>query len=237
MAIPEGKTASVSDLSRRLGISKGGVSKILATFRELGFVVQNEQTRTFGLGPTLISLGYQAVHRLDVRAIAKPYLQHLTDKYGENSMLMIAEGEQAIVIEQCEATRPIKLTMRVGECHPMYRGAAPKLLLAFMPENKAKLVIDRMKLVALTEGTITDKALLLERLSQIRAEGYCVSLGEIDSNAMAVAVPIRDAGEQVMAAIAISGPKNRMEEHDFSLLLKDLLQAAKEVSTVLGGGN
>ncbi|MGI6331356.1 MAG: IclR family transcriptional regulator [Zhaonellaceae bacterium] len=225
---------SVTELSNDLGLTKGAVSKILATFRNFDFVTQDDQTKQYSLGPMLISLGYYAMNRLDIRKIAKPFLAKLSEKYNENTMIMMAQGEQVIVVELCESNLPIKLAMKLGECHPFYRGAAPKVLLAYMDEKKRDKIIDKMQFEPLTKNTITQKERLLQRLEEIKRDGYCISKGEIDLSIMAIAVPIRDFSGNVVASLAMSGPRGRMEEHNLENILQDLFKIADLISVQLG---
>jgi DNA-binding IclR family transcriptional regulator len=236
LAFPPEGSISVTELSDRVGLTKGAISKILATYRRHGFVLQSQETRRFYLGPTLIHLGYQSLNRLDIRSVAKPFLQELSRKYSENTMLMIAEGDNAMIIEQCESPLTVKVTMRLGEFYPLYRGAAPKLLLAHLPAERIDAIIEAARLEALTPFSITDKLELRTRLEQIRQDGYSVSAGEIDSSAKAIAVPVRDIYRNVVASIAIAGPKSRMETASVDDMLADLFQVSKEISGRLGVG-
>lgn len=235
LAIPQGKTISVTELSHNLGITKGSVSKILATYRNYGFVMQDELTKQYSLGPALITLGYQALNQLDIREVAKPHMKHLTKKYNENTMLMVVQNEKAIVIEQSEASGPIKLTVRMGEANPLFCGAIPKLLLAFMPEEKAKNIVDKMNFIQFTKNTIVDSKSLYIKLDEIRNLGYSVSVEEMTEDAKAVAVPIKDVSGEVVAGLGVSGPKSRMESHEFESLLQDLFVCAERISKELGG--
>ena len=234
MSMSGDRYVSVTELSEKLAVTKGAVSKILATYRRHGFVIQDPETRKFKLGPTLIHLGYQSLNQIDLREIAKPFLKELAAKYLENTMIMIAEGEHAMIIEQCESPLPVKLTMRLGEFYPLCRGAAPKLLLAYMPPEKIKAIVSNIELEPLTKSTILEKEVLLKRLQQIRKDGYCVSKGEIVSDAMAIAVPIRTISNNVGASLAMSGPRARMEKHDFAKTLDDLLKTVQQLSAQLG---
>ncbi|MPN33105.1 HTH-type transcriptional regulator KipR [bioreactor metagenome] len=182
----------------------------------------------------MIAKGFQALNQLDIRALAKPELRHLTDRYNENSMLMIEQNEQVVIIELCEANVPIKLTMRLGQCHPFYRGAAPKVLLAFQPEERIRSVVERIVFEPLTGNTIREKSVLLERLAQIRRDGHCISEGEIDSQTLAVAVPIMDAQNRIIASMAVSGPQSRVDRQNIKSMIEDLKESAKRISQRLG---
>lgn len=234
MAIPAEKGITITMLSQQVDMTKSSICKILTTFRDYGFVSQDPVTKEYSLGPTLIAKGFQALNQLDIRALAKPELRRLTERYNENSMLMIEQNEQVVIIELCEADVPIKLTMRLGQCHPFYRGAAPKVLLAFQSEERIRSVVERIVFEPLTGNTIREKSVLLERLAQIRRDGYCISEGEIDSQTLAVAVPIMDAQNRIIASMAVSGPKSRVDRQNINPMIEDLKESANTISQRLG---
>jgi DNA-binding IclR family transcriptional regulator len=64
----------------------------------------------------------------------------------------------------------------------------------------------------LTTTTITDPEALREELQRIRQQEYAVSDGEIDAGARAVAVPVYDGRNTVVAALSIEAPATRMDD-------------------------
>ncbi len=147
---------------------------------------------------------------------------------------MIEQSEQVVVIELCEANASIRSSLRLGECYPFYRGAGPKVLLAFMNETKRNAIIEKTVFEQLTENTLTTPDMLKERLEKIKTDGYCISPGEIDSHGYAIAVPVFGTDQKIIASVAISGPKWRMENEDTQAIISDLKNCARNISIQLG---
>ena len=85
----------------------------------------------------------------------------------------------------------------------------------------------------LTSATITSQEQLLQSLQTIRANGYGSDMEESEVGLVCYAAPIRNFSGAVIAAISISGPSARMHQNR-EKLLKALISAAKEASTMLG---
>jgi DNA-binding IclR family transcriptional regulator len=72
-------------------------------------------------------------------------------------------------------------------------------------------------------------------LAQVRRQGHAIRISEGEDGYCGVAVPIRDAGGMVVAAIALGGPRFRVSEQRVrEELLPAALNAAARVSEALG---
>ena len=72
-------------------------------------------------------------------------------------------------------------------------------------------------------------------LAAVRRLGHAVRVGDAEDGYTGVAVPIRDEAGEVVAAIALGGPRFRVDEERLRKeLLPAALQAAARVSEALG---
>ena len=234
MAIPEDGSTSVTQLSKDVGMSKSAVCKILATFCDYGFVAQDPNSKEFSLGPVLITKGQRALKNVDLRQIIRPYLNYLSKKYNENSMLMTQHGNAALISEYCEAEVPVRLAMRLSQIHELYYGAAPKVILAYKKPEEQAALIDEMVFEKHTAATITSKRALYEALEKIRAQGYCYSGGEFDSSGIGIAVPIWDGTKTVVGGMAMNVPMFRLDSAPLEQMILDMKRCAVEVAQALG---
>ena len=123
----------------------------------------------------------------------------------------------------------------MGRITPWHAGAAGKLHLAFLPKEKIQKILSQ-GLPRYTERTITDPALLLQELEQIRKQGYAFTIGELDPGVAAITAPIFDARQNVVAAISIGGPASRFTDERLPTLIREVRWAAQEISLRLLGG-
>ncbi|MGG5833067.1 IclR family transcriptional regulator domain-containing protein, partial [Bacillus pumilus] len=57
---------------------------------------------------------------LDIRRIARPFMEGLRDEVGEAVQLIVREGDEAIYVDKIEGTQPVRLYTAVGRRSPLY---------------------------------------------------------------------------------------------------------------------
>lgn len=68
----------VSEIARRLDLSKAVVHRILTSFRGKGFIELDEATRRYSLSPATLALGTSYLSHIDIRTLARPSLVALS---------------------------------------------------------------------------------------------------------------------------------------------------------------
>ncbi|WP_206681379.1 MULTISPECIES: IclR family transcriptional regulator [Actinomadura] len=218
----------VSAISRELGISKAVVYRILRSLVSRGMLETDSGTQGYRLGPAAVALGVSALRGFDVRSAAAPVLRRLRDETGETGTLSGLVGDQRVYLDQFESPQEIKMTVEVGRRFPLHAGSSGRVILAFLPPERREAVLAG-PLAALTGGTLTDGAVLRERLAETVREGVAVSLGERRADAASVAAPLFGPDGEVHGSISVCGPRYRFTPEAverYRVLVKD---AAEEV--------
>lgn len=224
----------VSRISERLGMTKNKVFRILATLAERGYVERDDATETYRLGLTLFKLG-SAVHRgADVTTHAQPILMRLAHQTGEVAHLVMRQNDQAVCVAHHGSDRMLQAFDQVGAPIPLYTGASPKLLLAYAPVEEREQLIRASEFRAFTPNTISDVGRLRRQLEQILAQGFATDIEGFEVGVCAIGAPVFDARGRVIAGLTITAPKSRFNAKAQKLLLKSLLEAAAELSQMLG---
>src|SRR4029077_2817029 len=96
----------VSDLAREVGLSRSTTHRYISTLAALGYLQQDPATKRYRLGPRVLDLGFAAIHSMDVREIAMPYLQRLSDETGFTVNMAVLDGHEVVYIERCRTSRP-----------------------------------------------------------------------------------------------------------------------------------
>jgi DNA-binding IclR family transcriptional regulator len=201
---------TLSELSRRTDLYKSTLLRLLASLERGGFVRKLEDSR-YAIGPEPLRLAQIFKESLQVRPIIEPVLQKLTLESGETSSFFILQGKERIVIHRVEPARAVRVAVREGERLPIDRGASGKILQAFA--NPAK-----------------------KEFEELRGQLWAVSVGERDPDTAAVSVPLLGPGDELIGALTLSGPKERMLADD--AIYRDcllLLHASARCSASLGG--
>lgn len=140
-------------------------------------------------------------------------VKQLADETGESVGFAIADWDigQAIYIEASNSRHPVRYAMQAGLRAPLYASAAGRVLLAFAEPERVDSYLERAHLRQLTSGTRTDSDAIRENLAEIRAQGYCASFGEMLRDTAAIAVPIRGPDTEMMGALMLAAPLDRMK--------------------------
>jgi DNA-binding IclR family transcriptional regulator len=76
-------TLNLNDLVVRTGLPKSTVFRILRSLSVLGYVLRNEQQRTYWLSPKFGDLSHAGAWSEPLRRVARPHMLKLRDRFGE----------------------------------------------------------------------------------------------------------------------------------------------------------
>jgi DNA-binding IclR family transcriptional regulator len=219
----------VSDIARATRLHKATAHRIIMTLVSCGFLERTAHSAKFRLGLRVVELGLHAMHGLDFRRAALPYMEQLVERYEETCTLLIFDRGQVLFVEVVQSTRSLTVSAGVGRHLPAHCTAAGKALLAFLPTEVVDAVLSE-PLEVYTDNTITSPDRFREELRLVRERGYSLADEEFEVGLSAVAAPIRDVDGNVVAAFSIPGPTNRLGRERTSEIAQALLEAAKAVS-------
>lgn len=228
-------TIGISAISRRLGISKAVVHRILQSLLSRGLVQVDPESREYGLGPSAIAIGLRALRQMDLRKIAHDELLTLRDETQETTTLSLLAIDKRMYVDQYESPQEIKMMVELGRTYPLYAGASSRVILAFLPET----LIDRILnsgIEPLTGETPLNSDDLRALLAKVRKNGYATSRGERQAGAGSVAAPIfRDDGT-VIGSISACGPLVRFDSESVNRYVPLVTAAASRISARLKQG-
>jgi DNA-binding IclR family transcriptional regulator len=127
----------------------------------------------------------------------------------------------------------LQLEREVGESEPLHCTSLGKILLAFLDEQDRTAILDRISLDRFTEYTITDRSAFEREIETARARGYAVDNRELALELRCIAVPIQRSDRELVSAISISGPSDRILESDIEPLLESLIATAATIGGTL----
>lgn len=214
-------------------LPKTSVHRMTGSLEEMGFLTKDSEGK-YSLGLLFLQFGQLVAERLDIRHVALPVMRELRDEVGEAVNLIVRDGNDAIYIEKVDTTQPVRVYTRIGRRAPIYAGACPRILLAYLPDGEREEYLRRVELKPIGSGTITDPARLRSVLDDSRKNGYSVSHSELEDHSSAVAAPIFDHAGKVVAGLSIAGPESRFREERLPVLIDRVKSAADKISRQLG---
>lgn len=200
-SVTPGPDLGVTEIAADLGLSKAAVHRVLASLRTRGFVELDARTHRYSLGVSVMRLGMSYLERIDVRRIAQPFLQELSERTQETATLSITAGADArVYVDQVTPEREVIMSVTLGKPYPLHTGASSRALLAFLPEQQIEAYINSEPL---------DSAALRQDLADVRTAGWARSTAERMTGAASVAAPVLDHEGRAVAVISVCGPAER----------------------------
>lgn len=230
----ENPEIGVTEVSKKLGLSKSTVSRLLYTFEQSHWVTKVSTNQKYRLGPKVLELASIFRSHTEWRTVALPHLKVLRDKADETVTGFIIDGTQRVCIEKLDSSHEVRQFLNIGGRYPLHAGAAGKLLLAYLPKEKRKEILLRTGLPRFTSNTIVQSKNLEKELNKIRQEGYAVSHQERAPFVSSVATPIRDFKGEVIAALCLSGLAGRFSDEKLKEFIKLTTMTADRISQELG---
>jgi IclR family acetate operon transcriptional repressor len=200
-----GGEMALSELTEVSGLPMPTIYRLMRTLVNRGYVRQ-EPSKRYALGPRLIRLGDGASRLLGTWA--RPVLAELVDEVGETANMAVLEGDEVVYVAQVPSRRSMRMFTEVGRRVQPHCTGVGKALLAQLPTEVARAIVDRTGMEPHTPRTFTDPEALLVELVKIRKQGYALDDEEQELGVRCVAVPL--TGAPTPAALSVSGPSGRM---------------------------
>ena len=109
------------------------------------------------------------------------------------------------------------------------------MLLAGLPESELRQRLQDSQPVARTQATVMDIDQLMDRIAQVREQGWSLVDQELEEGLISMAAPIKDRQGQTLAALNISGQANRSNAQVMqATMLGPLLLASQTISRMVG---
>jgi IclR family transcriptional regulator, KDG regulon repressor len=226
------KELGVTELSKRLQLSKGAVHKLLATLEAEGFIRQNEKTKQYTLGYTLLELGNKVLKNHDIVDFAAPYINRLVSRTQELVVLCVQDVTDAIYVTKVDSPHPIRFTVETHRRFPLYSTSASRVLLAYKPEAFQDEVLAE-GIRTYTPYSYTSAEEIKRTLREIRERGYEFSSDRRNVGVTGIAAPLFDSSGEVAASVSVIGPSDRVLPQQEEIL-RELLETVREMSAELG---
>jgi DNA-binding IclR family transcriptional regulator len=201
----------LSELCARTGLPRATAHRLAVGLEVHGLLHRGTDGR-WRPGPTLSELAHRGVDPLLEAAAA--VLPRLRDITGESVQLYRREGNHRVCVATAEPASGLRDTVPVGARLPMTAGSGAKVLAAW-----AEPAVQR---TVLADAVFGERVLL-----DVRRRGWAQSVAERESGVASVSAPVRDGSGQVVAAVSVSGPVDRIGRRPGVRWAADLLAAAE----------
>lgn len=188
--IPRKHHYSLAEITKVTGISKTSTFRLLSTFCELDYLKYDSKNKKYYLGPRVLSLGFSVLQSLDIREIARPYLENLAREFDKTVNLSILDKTEMVYIDRIKVHSIRDFNINIGDRIPVYNTAAGRAVLAYLEREKLLGILKEIKKHPNASGFIgKDGNKLIRILDNVRANGFSISDEEVLKGVRAIAVP------------------------------------------------
>ena len=224
---------SAADLAVVIDEPLSSTYRMLQSLAAIGWVDRGPRRGSYRLGLRLMTIGSLIEDKIDIRQSALPYLQSLRDDVEATSFLCLRRDARAVCVERLEGQSVSSLAMRLGGSLPLYAGAAPRALLAFLPASEQRAVF-RSDHRLPGDPAQPDQADLEKDMAVVKKRGYAISDGDVTPGVAALGAPVFNHRHELVAAISISGLRAQILGAQKSRNVGLIVAAARSVSAALG---
>lgn len=203
----------LTEICNNLGIHKSKGFSILNSLAAHDLITKDSSTKTYSLGPALMPLARKASETFDITAIAKAPLETLAVETETTLLLGIISKDQFYISGKYDGNTMLSVTVKRYQSLSITHGAHGKAIFPFLEASKQERILETGPLFFHGKTGEFNRERLDREISACRMKGYAVDNGELAPGIRAVAAPVFDHGNQVVAAIVSAGvfPEKRID--------------------------
>jgi len=230
-----GRAVTLSELIQATELPKPTLHRTLTLFEEAGWLAREPGGRAYVIGERLSRFGLDILRNDAAATQRRSVLRGVVSDIGESCNLAVMSRGALVYLDRIEAPWPLRLQLPAGGVAlPPHCCASGKLLLAFLPATEHARLLALLTLERFTERTITDRQVLAAEFERIVAAGYAVDNEEYVLGVACVAVPVRRADGEVVAAVAVQGATARLPLMRAIDFVPRLQAAAQDLGATFG---
>jgi DNA-binding IclR family transcriptional regulator len=210
------RSLSLSELVSLSGLDKSAVQRFTRTLRDVGYLRQNPKTRQYELSARVLDLSFSYLISNELVNRAAPGLIRLRVATNERVDLSMVDADSLIYLFRLQSKPETVTAALVGRRVPMYCTAGGRAVMARMPEDEARALLDRVDLVAYTASTITDPDAIMEEVRRTRERGFAIQADEWRIGEIVVASAIVNHSGNPVGALHIVGSTGEWSFDEFS---------------------
>jgi DNA-binding IclR family transcriptional regulator len=201
------------EIARLTGLPKSTVSRLTFTLTELGYLKYTKSMEKYSLGTAVLSLGYTFLSNMNIRQIARPMMQELSDHSCASVAIGVRDNLEMVYVENCRSkVTAFTLHLDVGSRLPLATTAIGRAYLCGVPDKERDILMEKIRNQNTSDWN-SIKSGIEQALLEYQERGFCMSIGAWHKDVNAVAVPyIPEDGSDVLS-FNCGGPSFQLRRH------------------------
>jgi len=223
----QARNITQAEMADAIGVNLGSLYRIIQTLTNMGYL-RKVGTNSYELGSQVLSRGFCYLSSREISEIAAPYITNLRDITSLSSHLAIREGRETIYVFRALALQILAVNVPIGMRYPCHTTAMGRALLMGMSAQELELLYSGHRLDGYPVPAPQTLPELIELCKQELSQGWSLHYSDYST---AIAVPIYDYVDNIVAAINVSVPDAIMKKAGTQgRLIKMLKDTAKNIS-------
>jgi len=227
------KPVALSEIAARTGMSKSTVHRLLTSMLDRQYVSKYSDG-SYSIGYKMVETVSYHINSLELLTEAKPYLNDILRELELTAHLGILDGSDVVYLERMDIYPNTRLYTQVGYRSPAFCSSIGKCLLACLSGDELEEALYLCKFQKHTRNTIVDISEFKRHLKVVRKQGWAMDNEEYQLGHRCVGAPIFDYRGAPMAAISASGSINSISDEKLQLVIRQVRDAAANISKRMG---
>jgi DNA-binding IclR family transcriptional regulator len=202
---------SLSELARRLDISKATGLGIAGALTRAGYLVRHEDTKTYTLGPALLGLGRAASEAFSSLAFARPELRRLNQELGLAASVSTLAGDKIVLLDRTGPQGELDRMLQPGQRYP-YTPPSGCVLATWLSDAEIEQWLADYPEVSMDESLEHLRALV----DTVREQGYIVErMSDVSVGALTMLAGLDGHDIPAPAAAAIANMVSNLADRHY----------------------
>lgn len=206
--------SGLAELCATTGLPRATAHRLAVGLEVHGLLARDDDGR-WRPGPLLAVLAAGSPDLLVTAA--NEVLPGLRDRTGESVQVYRRDGLFRVCVAVAEPAAGLRDTVPLGSRLPMTAGSGAQVLTAWADPATAQAI--------LAQASYSERS-----IAEVRRRGWAQSVAERESGVASVSVPVHAADGQVVAAVSVSGPVERIGRRPGAQWAADLVLAAGAIT-------
>jgi len=218
-----------TDINEVLQLPKPTIHRLCQRLEAERFLEKDLDGRRYLPGPRLRTIAASTIGFSIYTQARHAVLQRLSERIGETCNITIPGNNGMYYLDRVESRWPLRIHFPIGAAVPLHCTASGKLYLSSLRNSQRRQLVCSMNLNQYAENTITDQDQLLNALAEIRRSKIGTDNEELVDGMVAIAVPIEDENDHLIATLAVHAPTQRMSMQAAMECSGQLQEAAAQI--------
>ena len=219
-----------AELSRRLGVPRASVFRLLQTLEQMGFVERVGDSANYKLGVAVLRLGFEYLASMELTEHGRPILDDLSATTGLSAHLAVRDSREVVVVAKSTGRSVQFNSIQVGARLPAHATVLGRVLLGGQTLDQLHALYEVVALVASSAHTPTTVLALKQLIDTDAERGFGISQGGYDAGISTIAAPVFDEHHKITAVVNVTVSANRIDPSLVDTLVAQVRQAADRLS-------